>query len=88
MVVTNKTTITFFIPREYDLAEKFKAQHPDWTESCGSGFIGFKRQDTYAIEPNKEGDQDADDIDKIKRVKVQSVKKCKLFFEDYTDDRK
>ena len=58
MVVTNKTTITFFIPREYDLAEKFKEQHPDWSESCGSGFIGFKRQDTYAIDLKKEGEND------------------------------
>lgn len=58
MVVTNKTTITFFILSEYALAERFKAQHPDWIESCGSGFIGFKRQDTYAIDLKKEGDQD------------------------------
>lgn len=58
MVITNKTTITFFIPSEYALAEKFKAQHPDWSESCGSGFIGFKRQDTYAIDPKKEGEND------------------------------
>ena len=58
MVVTNKTIITFFLPREYALSVKFKAQHPDWIENQWPSFIEFERQDTYAVEPNKEGDQD------------------------------
>ena len=50
MMVTTKTTISFYVPDEYVLSEKFKAQHPDWIEGCTSTWISFTKQDTYAVD--------------------------------------
>ena len=58
MMVTTKTTITFRIPDEYTLAQRFAAQHPDWIEHCGSGYIGYTRQETYAVDLKREGEQE------------------------------
>lgn len=49
-MVTTKTTITFHLPDEYVLALKFSAQHPDWVEQCDSMYIGFTKQNMYAID--------------------------------------
>lgn len=57
MMVTTKTTISFSIPDEYILAQKFSAQHSDWIEHCGSGYVGYTRQDTYAVDL-EEGEQE------------------------------
>ncbi len=48
MIITNKTIISFAIPEEYELAEKFKAQHPDWAEIVTSIAIGYKKEEVYA----------------------------------------
>lgn len=50
MMITTKTTISFHIPDEYVLSEKFNAQHPDWIKSCASDWIGFTKQETYAVD--------------------------------------
>ena len=49
MMITTKTMISFRIPDEYVLSEKFNAQHPDW--------IGFTKQETYAIDA-KDGEEE------------------------------
>ena len=54
MLITNKTVISFHIPDEYQAAERFMAQHPDWVESVTSQYIGFVRQETYAVEMKEE----------------------------------
>ena len=56
MIITNKTIISFAIPEEYELAEKFKAQHPDWVEIISSCVIGFKKEDTYAIDMREDSE--------------------------------
>ena len=50
MIITNKVIVTFPVPEEYELAEKFKAQHSDWVEIISSCAIGFKKEDTYAVD--------------------------------------
>lgn len=50
MIITNKTIVSFVIPEEYELAEKFKAQHPNWVEIVTSVAIGYKKEDTYAVD--------------------------------------
>ena len=50
MMVTTKTTVTFHIPDEYTMAQRFAAQHTDWIEHCGSECIGYSKQDTYAVD--------------------------------------
>lgn len=54
MLITTKTVISFRIPDEYQAAEKFKANNPDWVESVASQYIGFVRQETYAVEAKEE----------------------------------
>ena len=54
MLITNKTVISFKIPDEYQAAERFKANNPDWVESVTSQYIGFVRQETYAVETKEE----------------------------------
>lgn len=56
MLITNKTVISFRIPDEYQAAEKFKADNPDWTESVTSQYVGFVRQETYAVETKEDSD--------------------------------
>ena len=56
-MVTTKTTITFRIPDEYILAQRFATHHPDWTEHCGSGYVGYTRQEMYAVDLEKEGEE-------------------------------
>ena len=60
MMITTKTTVSFHIPDEYVLSEKFKAQHPEWIEGCASDWIGFSKQETYAVDV-KEGGHDGSD---------------------------
>ena len=54
MLITNKTVISFRIPEEYTAAERFKEQNPDWTENVTSQYIGFIKQETYAVEAKEE----------------------------------
>ena len=54
MLITTKTVISFKIPDEYQAAERFKANNPDWAESVTSQYIGFVRQETYAVETKEE----------------------------------
>lgn len=58
MMVTTKTTVTFHIPNEYAVAQRFVAQHPDWIEHCGTGYVGYTKQDTYAVAVKEEGEQE------------------------------
>ena len=54
MIITTKTVISFRIPDEYQTAERFKAQHPDWIESVTSQFVGFVKQETYAVKTKED----------------------------------
>ena len=58
MMVTTRTTITFHIPEEYILAQRFATQHPDWVEQCESGYVGYTKQYTYAVDVKGEGGQE------------------------------
>lgn len=54
MLITTKTVISFRIPEEYQAAEKFKANNPDWVETVTSQYVGFVRQETYAVKTMEE----------------------------------
>ena len=54
MLITTKTVISFRIPDEYQAAERFKAQHPDWIESETTQYVGFVKESTYAVETREE----------------------------------
>ena len=54
MLITNKTVISFKVPEEYQAAERFKANNPDWIESVTSQYIGYIKQETYAVEAKEE----------------------------------
>ncbi len=54
MMITTKTTVSFHLPDEYTLSEKFKTQHSDWIESCTSQWMGYTKQETYAVDVQKE----------------------------------
>lgn len=56
MLITTKTVISFRIPDEYQAAEKFKANNPDWVESVTSQYVGFVRQETYAVEMKEDSE--------------------------------
>ena len=56
MLITNKTVISFKIPDEYQLLERFKAQHPDWIESVTTQYVGYVKQETYAVETRPDSD--------------------------------
>lgn len=56
MIITTKTVISFHIPDEYQAAERFKAQHPDWVESDTTQYVGFVRQETYAVETKEDSE--------------------------------
>ena len=57
MMITTKSTISFLIPDEYLLAQRFAAQHPDWSKTVTSQWVGYTRQDTYAVDVKEEGDE-------------------------------
>ena len=52
MTVTTKTTVTFQIPEEHELARRFVAAHDmsEWRESVSSNFIGYTQQRTFAVD--------------------------------------
>ena len=54
MLITTKTVISFRVPDEYQAAERFKADNPDWVESATSQYIGFIKQETYAVETKED----------------------------------
>lgn len=54
MLITTKTVISFHIPDEYQAAERFKANNHDWVESVTSQYVGFIKQETYAVETKEE----------------------------------
>ena len=54
MLITTKTVISFRIPDEYKMAVKFKANNPDWVESVTSQYIGYIKQETYAVETKED----------------------------------
>lgn len=56
MLITTKAIISFHIPDEYQLLERFKAKHPDWIESDTTQYVGFEWQETYAIETKPDSD--------------------------------
>lgn len=57
MLITTKTVISFRVPEEYQAAERFKAQHPDWIESETSQYVSFVRQETYSVETREDSDE-------------------------------
>lgn len=57
MMITTKTTISFSIPDEYILAQKFSAQHPDWSKTVMSQWVGYTRQETFTVDL-EEGEQE------------------------------
>jgi hypothetical protein len=59
MLITNKTIICFRIPEECQAAERFKANNPDRVETDTSQYIGFVKQETYAVE-TKEDDTECE----------------------------
>lgn len=54
MTIATKTVISFKLPEEYALSQRFKDQHPDWVESFVSSFIIFKKIDTYSVNVKEE----------------------------------
>lgn len=54
MLITTKTVISFRIPDECQAAVKFKADNPDWIESETTQYVGFIKQETYAVETREE----------------------------------
>ena len=56
MLITTKTVISFRIPEEYQADEKFKEQNPDWTENVTTQYIGFVKQETYAVETKEDSE--------------------------------
>jgi len=54
MLITNKTVISFRIPDEYQAAERFKANNPDWIESVTTQYIGYAKESTYAVEAKED----------------------------------
>ena len=56
MLITTKTVISFHIPEEYQAAERFKANNPDWVESVTSQYIGYIKQETYSVEMREDSE--------------------------------
>ena len=56
MLITTKTVISFKVPEEYQAAERFKANNPDWIESVTSQYVGFVKESTYAVETKPNSD--------------------------------
>ena len=56
MLITTKTVVSFRIPEECQAAERFKADNPDWVESDTSQYVGFVKQETYAVETKEDSE--------------------------------
>lgn len=54
MLITTKTVISFHIPDEYQAAERFKSDNPDWMEDVTTQYIGFVKQEAYAVETKED----------------------------------
>ena len=60
MIITNKSTISFRLSDEYNIAYQFKEQHPDWRECVSSNYIGYTKEVTYSVEMREDGAANAD----------------------------
>ena len=49
MFITEKTVVTFILPKEKDLMEKFMADNPDWYYDVTSNQVTFKRTQMFEI---------------------------------------
>ena len=56
MLITTKTVISFRIPDEYQAAERFKANNPDWTENVTTQYVGYVKQETYSVEMREDAE--------------------------------
>lgn len=49
MFITEKTVVTFILPKEEDLMEKFMADNPDWYYDVVSNQVTFKRTQMFEV---------------------------------------
>lgn len=49
MFITEKTAVTFILPKEKDLMEKFMADNPDWYYDVISNQATFKRTQMFEV---------------------------------------
>lgn len=50
MTITEKVTISFELPTEYDKAMEFKEQHPDYVENVTSQWISYSISKMYSVD--------------------------------------
>lgn len=49
MLITEKTAVTFILPKEKELMEKFMADNPDWHYEVTSNQVTFKRTQMFDV---------------------------------------
>ena len=49
MLITEKTAVTFILPEEKELMEKFMADNPDWYYEVTSNQVTFKRTQMLVV---------------------------------------
>jgi len=49
MLITEKTAVTFRLPKEKELMEKFMADNPDWYYEVISNQVTFKRTQMFEV---------------------------------------
>lgn len=50
MTITEKVTISFEMPKEYNKAMEFKKQHPDYVENATSRWISYSISKSYSLD--------------------------------------
>ncbi len=50
MYVTNRTVITFELPNEWEEAQQFAKEHPDWQKLEDTMFVSFIKERHYRAE--------------------------------------
>lgn len=56
MTTTVEVTIGYKIPDEYDRAEQFKAENPDWSRIDTTQYIYFTKKTFYVMESEEDHD--------------------------------
>lgn len=49
MFITEKTVVTFILPKEKELMEKFMTDNPDWYYEVMSNQVTFKRTQMFEV---------------------------------------
>ena len=57
MIITNKNTVIFELPQEYQQAMQFGEENKDWKRSESTVGIAYSMERTYSVKLKEDGEE-------------------------------